>query len=94
MSLPGASAKRLEWADRALHEQPRLINELRAKIVANAHLGQLTEARTDLDRMLVLDPGPTISQYRELSVDYTAPDILEVYVLGLRLAGLSARSTG
>jgi len=77
-----------KWASRALSDQPRLTNALRVKIVANAHLGRLDEARTDVNRMLVLDPGLTITRYRALSAHYMALEILDLYVVGLRLAGL------
>jgi hypothetical protein len=35
----------IDWADRSLHNQPRHITAIRIKIVANAHLGRLDEAR-------------------------------------------------
>src|SRR5262249_24746525 len=42
----------IEWADRALHEQPRLVSQTRVKVVAYAHLGRLDEARAELSRVL------------------------------------------
>jgi tetratricopeptide (TPR) repeat protein len=41
----------IEWADRALHDQPRLIHAIWRKVVANAHLGRLDDARADLGRV-------------------------------------------
>ncbi|HWZ72505.1 MAG TPA: tetratricopeptide repeat protein, partial [Casimicrobiaceae bacterium] len=35
----------IEWADRALHDQPRTVTAMRVKVAALAHLGQLDEAR-------------------------------------------------
>jgi adenylate cyclase len=54
----------IEWADRALHEQPRLVGAMRVKIAANAHLGRLDEARAELSRMLAIDPKLTIAGFR------------------------------
>jgi tetratricopeptide (TPR) repeat protein len=46
----------IEWADRALHEQPRMVAAMRSKVAANAHLGRLDEARAELSRVLAIDP--------------------------------------
>jgi adenylate cyclase len=77
----------IEWADRALHDQPRTAAGMRAKVVALAHLGQLDEARAELSRVLAIDPKLTIASFRE-QAHYQAPEVLELYVAGLRLAGL------
>ena len=53
-----------EWADRALHDQPRLITAMRIKAAAFAHLGRLDEACAELDRILAIDPRLTIARYR------------------------------
>jgi TolB-like protein/class 3 adenylate cyclase len=78
----------IEWADRALHDQPRLVTAIRIKLVAKARLGRLDEARADLGRALVLDPGLTIAKYRALLAPAAVPEFLECFVAGLRLAGL------
>jgi tetratricopeptide (TPR) repeat protein len=80
----------IEWADRAVYEQPRLVTAMRLKVVANAHLGRLDEARAELSRVLAIDPKLTIAGFREQAV-YQAPEVLELYVDGLRLAGLPER---
>jgi tetratricopeptide (TPR) repeat protein len=77
----------IDWADRALHGQPRMVTAMRVKVVANAHLGHLDEARAELSRMLAIDPKLTIAGFRE-QAHYQAPEVLELYVAGLRLAGL------
>jgi adenylate cyclase len=78
----------IEWADRALHEQPRLVGAMRVKVVANAHLGHLDTARAELGRVLAVDPKLTIAGYRERA-HHAAPEFLELFVTGLRLAGLA-----
>jgi adenylate cyclase len=77
----------IEWADRALYEQPRMVSAMRAKVVALAHLGHLDEARAELSRILAIDPKLTIAGYRAYA-HFMAPEVLELYVTGLRLAGL------
>jgi adenylate cyclase len=77
----------IEWADRALHDQPRLVTAMRVKVAANAHLGRLDEARTELGRTLAINPKLTIAGYLEYA-RFAAPEVLELLVTGLRLAGL------
>jgi adenylate cyclase len=77
----------IEWADRALHDQPRLINVMRVKVAAYAHLGRLDEAHVELSRVLAIDPTLTIAGLREY-LHLMAPEFLELLVTGLRLAGL------
>jgi adenylate cyclase len=76
-----------EWADRALHDQPRLASAMRLKVAALAHLGHLDEARAELRRLLAIDPKVTIAGYRAYA-HFLAPEILELQVTGLRFAGL------
>jgi len=77
----------IEWADRALHDQPRALGAMRVKVAANAHLGRLDQARAELSRVLAIYPEQTIAGFREY-FHYLAPEFLELYVTGLRLAGL------
>jgi tetratricopeptide (TPR) repeat protein len=77
----------IEWADRALHDQPRSVIAMRVKIVANAHLGHLDAARAELSRLLAVDPKLTIAGFRAYA-HFQAPEVLELFVTGLRLAGL------
>jgi adenylate cyclase len=77
----------IEWADRALHDQPRYNPARRCKVVANAHLGRLDEARAELSRVLAIDPKLTIAGFRAFA-HFQALEVLEPFVTGLRLAGL------
>jgi TolB-like protein/class 3 adenylate cyclase len=77
----------IEWADRALHDQPRTVPGMRIKVVANAHLGRLDKARAELSRVRAIDPKLTIAGYRAYA-HFQAPEVLELFVTGLRLAGL------
>jgi Flp pilus assembly protein TadD len=77
----------IEWADRALQGQPRHAAAMRVKVVADAHLGRLDEAHSELSRVLAIDPKLTIAGFRE-HAHFMAPEVNELYVTGLRLAGL------
>jgi TolB-like protein/class 3 adenylate cyclase len=77
----------IESADRAVHDQPRFVSPMRVKVAALAHLGLLDEARAELSRVLAIDPNLTIAGYRAYA-QFQAPELLELYVTGLRLAGL------
>jgi TolB-like protein/class 3 adenylate cyclase len=83
----GRFEQAIEWADRALHDQPRMVTAMRVKVVALAHLGHLDAARAELSRALVIDPKLTIAGFREYA-HFAAPEVLELFVTGLRLAGL------
>jgi hypothetical protein len=60
---------------------------MRLKVVALAHLGRLDEARAELGRVLAVGPEQTIAGFREY-FHYLPPEVLELYVTGLRLVGL------
>jgi len=77
----------IEWADRALHDQPRLVGAMRVKVAALAHLGHLDEARAELRRLLSIDPKLTLAGFRAFA-HFFSPEVRELYVTGLRLAGL------
>jgi len=77
----------IEWADRALHDQPRMVAAVMVKVAANAHLGRLHEARAELNRMLAIDPKQTIARFRAYA-HFLALEVLELFVTGFRLAGL------
>jgi len=78
----------IEWADRALHDQPRVISAIRVKVAALAHLGRLGDASAELGQVLAIDPGLTIAKYRAFLGPATAPEVRDLLVTGLRLAGL------
>ena len=60
---------------------------MRVKVAALAYLGRLDEARAELSRLLALDPKLTIASFRAFA-HFHAPEVLELWVTGLRLAGL------
>ena len=71
----------IEWSDRALHEQPRMVATMRGKVVALAHLGRLDEARAELSRALAIDPKLTLAGFRAYA-HFMASEVLDLYVTG------------
>ena len=87
--ISGRYEEAIEWADRALHEQPRFDPAMGVKVVACAHVGRLDEARECLKQRLELQPGLTIAGWKaNAAVKFASPEILALYVDGLRKAGL------
>ena len=78
----------IEWADRSLREVPRYESALRNRVVACAQLGRIEEARDGLKRLLEITPGLTIARYKGLNDAIHPPEIIDLYIDGLRKAGL------
>ncbi|MBV9153792.1 MAG: tetratricopeptide repeat protein [Alphaproteobacteria bacterium] len=78
----------IEWADRALHDNPRLLVVKQVKTVALAYLDRLDEARAEVARILAMHPQQTIASFREMHASSMVPELVDFYVAGLRLAGL------
>jgi len=57
-------------------------------VVACAHLGRIAEARDWLRRLLEITPRLTIARYKALYGITHPPGIIDIYVEGLRKAGL------
>jgi TolB-like protein len=89
-SIAGRYEEAIEWADRALHEQPRFDPAMAVKVVSCAHLGRIDEAREWLRRRLELQPELTIAEWKARggAVKFASPEILALYEDGLRKAGL------
>jgi TolB-like protein len=78
----------VEWADSALHDQPRLASAMRLKVTALALLGHLDAARAELRRLLAIDPKVTIAGYRAYAGHFLTVELLELQATGMRLAGM------
>jgi TolB-like protein len=78
----------IEWADRALHDNPRLLFVKQTKTLALAYLDRLDEARAEVARILAMHPKQTIASFREMHEPSMVPELVDFYVAGLRLAGL------
>ena len=78
----------IEWADRALHDNPRLLTPKQVKVVALANLGRLDEARAEIPHLLAMHPKWTIAEFRAMDTGAMAPEVMDFFVTGLRLGGL------
>jgi hypothetical protein len=79
----------IEWADRALQDQPRQVPNIRIKLVACAHPGRLDEARSVLAHLLSSFPEMTVSRWcATIPATSFGPEYVELNVAGLRLASL------
>src|SRR5215472_1014941 len=66
--------------------RPHCQHRLSDQVSANTHLGRLDAAGTELSRLLAIYPKLTIAGFREQAL-HQSPEVLELYVDGLRLAG-------
>jgi adenylate cyclase len=79
----------VDWTRRALREQPRYAIAIRMQVVSLAHLGRIDAARQSLKRLLEIQPGLTIAAWKTAyGATFFVPELLDVYVHGLRRAGL------
>jgi TolB-like protein len=87
--IVGRYEEAIGWSDRCLHEQPRSILAMRLKIICCAHLGRIEDAHCWLQQLSELQPGLTIAGWKALyAATLFAPEILAMYVEGLRKAGM------
>jgi adenylate cyclase len=89
--MAGQYKEAMHWADRSLQEMPRYTAGIRVKVVLCAYLGHIDEARHWLGRLLELQPGLTIAEMNAYAAKFLAPEPLEIYIEGLRKAGLPER---
>ena len=84
----GQYQEALEWADLCFREYPRYTPALRIKVVCHAHLGQTDEAGKAVKQLLAVDPKSTIARFTTNLTGYFPPSIVDVFVEGLRKAGM------
>jgi adenylate cyclase len=84
----GRFEQAIEYADRALRENPRMVPALRTKIAASAHLGRLAEAQAACDRLRARYPKLTVGTLRTSFHRGAGAEIVELQIAGLRLAGV------
>jgi hypothetical protein len=84
----GQHEQAIEWAERSMQEMPRNAVALRVKIVACSLTERMVEARMALARLMELQPELTIAGFEVYAAKPFAPEVLAVYIDGLRKAGL------
>jgi hypothetical protein len=86
--VSGRHEAAIEWADRALHENPRAIAVIGFKAGACGHLGRVEEGRDCVRRLSELRPKVNIATLMALSSINIAPEVAAIGAEGLRKAGL------
>jgi Flp pilus assembly protein TadD len=86
--VAGRYEEAIEWADRALQENPRAMAVLRLKAAACGQLGRIEEGRECVRRLRELVPGSTVAGSKEGLRSFVSPEVLTIYADGLRKAGL------
>jgi adenylate cyclase len=86
--VAGRHEEAVEWADLALHEQTRDWTVMAFKAAACGHLGRTDEGRNCVKRMRELKPGLTVASLKVLAASVFAPEVLVIYIEGVRKAGL------
>jgi adenylate cyclase len=84
--VAGRREDAIEWADRALQENPRAMAVLRFKAAACGQLGRIEEGGECVRRLRELVPGSTVASVLHGSL--LSPELLPLYLDGLRKAGL------
>jgi adenylate cyclase len=84
----GRCEEAIEWADRALHAQPRMPFVVAIKAAACTHLGRVDDAGACVRRFCELRPGATIGSVSATLGRSLSPEFLAVYIDGLQKAGL------
>jgi TolB-like protein len=78
----------IEWADRALHQQPRATAVVTYKAVACGYLGRVEEGRECVRRLRELRPGASVAHSKRLFGPISSPEVIAIFVEGYRKAGL------
>jgi tetratricopeptide (TPR) repeat protein len=84
----GRYEEAIEWADRALRAQPRMVAVVAIKAAACGYLGHVDEGREYVRRYRELRPGATVASAKEVWSTFVSPEFLAVFLDGLRKAGL------
>ena len=86
--VAGSFRDGMDYTDQAMAEQPRWVPGVRLKAAMCGHLGLIEEAHKWVTRHLELDPSMTITRFGEIAKSNAAPEMVAIYLEGLRKAGL------
>jgi adenylate cyclase len=87
--LAGRHERALDWADRALREEPGYPTALRTKAIACAYLDRIEEAREAVLQLRDAQPWNTLARTQEFySRLFGSQEAAAIYVEGLRKAGM------
>lgn len=78
----------IKWLSRGLAENQRYTSGLRTLAVAQVAAGQLPDARKSARRLLELEPGFSVSNYRRTHRHYSDPGLVDLFCARLEQAGV------
>nr|WP_234169503.1 tetratricopeptide repeat protein [Ruegeria pomeroyi] len=78
----------IKWLSRGLAENQRYTSGLRTLAVAQVAAGQLPDARKSARRLLELEPGFSVSDYRRTHRQYSDPRLVDLFCARLEQAGV------
>ena len=84
----GRYEEAIEFADRALHAQPRATAVLSVRIAACGNLDRLEQGRECVKRLQETDMWSRVVAFRKVAEKMLSPEVLAIYLEGLRKAGL------
>jgi tetratricopeptide (TPR) repeat protein len=85
--VEGRLIEALDWAEKALHDNPNFYLPARIKIAARGHLGRLADAQDALRVAMELDPELSIPKWDRIVRAVQGP-ATESYLEGFRKAGM------
>jgi adenylate cyclase len=86
--VAGRYEEAVEWADRALHENPRMTAVVYFKTAACGRLGRTDEGRDCIRRLNELVPGSTVASAMRRQARFVSPEVSAIFIEGYRKAGL------
>jgi adenylate cyclase len=84
----GRYEEAIEFADRALHAQPRATAVLAVRIAASGNFGQLEQGRECVRRLQETAMLSRVMAFRKVAEKMLSPEVFAIYLKGLRYAGL------
>jgi adenylate cyclase len=86
--VAGRYVEAVEWADRALHENPRMTAVVFFKAAACGYLGRLDEGNKCVERLHEMSPGSTVASAKGRQARAVSPEVLALLAEGWRRVGL------
>ena len=84
----GRYEEAIEFADRAVHAQPRATAVLTVRIAAYGNLARLEHGRECVKRLQETDMWSRVVAFRKVAAKMLSPEVVALYLEGLRKAGL------
>ena len=78
----------VEWADRALRENPRMTAVVNFKVAACGYLARFEEGRECMRRLNELLPGRVVANVRRSYETFVSPEVRAILEEGRRRVGL------